>query len=250
MERRHKSSRLTSSSSTMEPHHPCKSFRLTRSALSAGEHSSSASSVPSAHSHDAAGALSENEVDNYIDYSPHESGEEMEEVEGPDQEGSTSSSDKEHPSRGMTRVPKDMPPDQRPVIVPAGDSNWIEIEKGLHERQVNSVIGTLLRKHFPGLISTGPNKPASLAFTWKHYLAAKDKEHGSKAEWVLQEVWKYFACPEENLAEARLNIEKVAKKRLPDLKHSLRYQAVQQFYGPGPDGTPKVKKAEACNDQN
>jgi hypothetical protein len=45
----------------------------------------------------------------------------MEEVEGPDQEGSTCSSDKEHPFLGMTRVPKDMPPDQRPVIVPGGD---------------------------------------------------------------------------------------------------------------------------------
>lgn len=92
-----------------------------------------------------------------------------EELEGQDQEGSTYSSNKERSLRRETRVPNDMPPDQRPVIVPKGDSNWKEVKKVSHDCQVNYVIGTLLRTHFPGLISLGPNKQPSPAFTWNHY---------------------------------------------------------------------------------
>lgn len=101
MEQRHKSPRLTGS---------------------AGEYYSSASTIPPAYSHDDATALSEDKVDHYLDYCSNKSGDKMEEeVEGQDQEGSTCSSNKERSLCGRTKVPNDMPADQRPVIEPKGD---------------------------------------------------------------------------------------------------------------------------------
>lgn len=61
------------------------------------------------------------------------------------------------------------------------------VGRGNHTRQVNSIIGVLLKKHFPGLITLhGKEEPG---FTWAHYQAAPDKNFGNKAERIKAEIW-------------------------------------------------------------
>lgn len=165
------------------------------------------------------------------------------EVTQNDQQGSASTSTIK--KRGPSRLPKSsMPLMKRPIVQPVGDRTWYVVGRGNHTRQVNSIIGVLLKKHFPGLITLhGKEEPG---FTWAHYQAAPDKNFGNKAERIKAEIWCYYTCLEGLEEQAGLAVEKSAKHILPDMKHRVRVQAVIDFHGLDEYGK-KMKKAVACN---
>lgn len=63
---------------------------------------------------------------------------------------------------------------------------WDLVSPG-DSRNVNGVLGALVRQQFPGVVEYhGRNEPA---YTFGHYAEAEDDEYGNKAERVKAEFW-------------------------------------------------------------
>jgi len=69
----------------------------------------------------------------------------------------------------------------------------VRVQQGAHKRKPNSILGTLCRELFPGLVMhAGILEPA---YTWDHYIAVPDAEDregrsfGNKARRVVGEFW-------------------------------------------------------------
>ncbi|XBH98344.1 hypothetical protein VPH35_127870 [Triticum aestivum] len=116
-------------------------------------------------------------------------------MEASDGSGSTSSntSKRNKSGRGPGKVPEPTATSNRPVICPTGEGQWEFIPtqpKGA--RPPNHVIGSLLRKHFPGLSKPGDNDPLSPGLTWEHYLHNKDEHDVTMATRVINAFLKHF----------------------------------------------------------
>ncbi|KAE8786035.1 glutamate decarboxylase 1 [Hordeum vulgare] len=116
--------------------------------------------------------------------------------------GSTSSntSKRDKSGHGLVKVPEPMAPTDRPLITPMGDCQWEFVPtKPPKLGLLNHVIGSLVRKYFPGLakqMMTTPPSPGS------NYCVDGEKDKATKA------------------------LMKSSRKILSDVKHTLQYQAV------------------------
>lgn len=121
----------------------------------------------------------------------------------------------------------------------------MRLTKG-HGRMPNHMLGSLLKKHFPGLVQLKSDKPAMAGFTWEHHKAAKDKRDVSKAEHVCREFWNHFACKPGFEDHAAKVIEYVAKGRLYDMMHNVCIAAVQRARPMHSEGR-KMTSSLACS---
>jgi hypothetical protein len=64
--------------------------------------------------------------------------------------------------------------------------NWIVMSGG-QTRSPNGVLGLLVRKYFPGIVTyKGKREPA---YTAAHYLQGEDNEYGNALEHVFHDFW-------------------------------------------------------------
>ena len=64
------------------------------------------------------------------------------------------------------------------------DLSW----EGKHQRSpVNSVLGRLLRHHYPGMVTINGVEQAALK--WEHYRLSEHGLHGNCAEAVIADFW-------------------------------------------------------------
>lgn len=89
--------------------------------------------------------------------------------------------------RGPNHVPPR--PSERRLIRPVGDWSWEDLSwEGRRQRSpVNSVLGRLLRHHYPGMVTVKGVEQAALK--WEHYRLAEHGLHGNCAEAVLADFW-------------------------------------------------------------
>ncbi|KAE8803705.1 Glutamate decarboxylase 1 [Hordeum vulgare] len=99
-------------------------------------------------------------------------------------------------------------------------------------RLPNHIIGSLIRKYFPGLAKPNDDDPPSPGFIWEHNQHTKD-EHG--VTMVAQVVINYhmflyeaFSCVDGEKDKATKALLKSVRKILCDVKHTLRYKVVMQ----------------------
>ena len=61
-----------------------------------------------------------------------------------------------------------------------------------HHRQVNAVLGNLVRLHYPGVVTlaSGERVPAT---SWKHYALSPDQAHGNAQGAVESDFWVSFS---------------------------------------------------------
>ncbi|KAI5015294.1 hypothetical protein ZWY2020_056684 [Hordeum vulgare] len=88
---------------------------------------------------------------------------------------------------------------------------------------LNHVIGSLVRKYFPGLAKQMMTTPPSLGFTWEHYQLTKDEHSVAMAARVIH---GSTYCVDGEKDKATKALMKSSRKILSDVKHTLQYQAV------------------------
>lgn len=93
--------------------------------------------------------------------------------------------------------PPELPPESRVLIKPSGKT-WIDDSfTGIgHYRQVNMVLGNLVRLHWPGLVTlpTGESVPAT---TWEHYRYGVCRTFGNTQALVWDAFWKRYKLPDD-----------------------------------------------------
>ena len=60
-----------------------------------------------------------------------------------------------------------------------------------HHQQVNSVLGALVKLHYPGLVRTSDDPSAELVLVsnWAEYKLKKDRDHGDAQGLVRVDFW-------------------------------------------------------------
>ncbi|XBI10352.1 hypothetical protein VPH35_137645 [Triticum aestivum] len=169
-------------------------------------------------------------------------------MEASDGSRSTSSniSKRKKSGRGPGKVPEPTAASNRPVICPTGEGQWEFIPtqpKGA--RPPNHVIGSLLRKHFPGLSKPGDDDPLSPGLTWEHYLHNKDEHDVTMATRVINAFFQTFSCVDGEQQKAIKGIVKSVRKILSDTKHTLQYKVVMQCR-PLDEKGEKMTRKTAC----
>lgn len=125
---------------------------------------------------------------------------------------------------------------------------------GQKGRQINSILGLLIRQHYPGLVEfNGVTQPP---WTWAHFYAAEDSEHGSVAGRIKAEFWvslhrtkfvkpnafigrssynetihdvcmqDFFTCEPGHEEKAAQVQDRVCRARLGHLYHETRLQCI------------------------
>ena len=56
-------------------------------------------------------------------------------------------------------------------------------------RSVGHVLGSLMKSHYPGLVTRREGTPPVPAMRWEDYKLRSDTTHGSKYEAVLHDFW-------------------------------------------------------------
>ncbi|KAI4992622.1 hypothetical protein ZWY2020_057864 [Hordeum vulgare] len=148
-----------------------------------------------------------------------------------DGSGSTSSntSKRKKSGRGPGKVPEPTATTDRPLITPTGDCQWEFVPtKPPKVRLPNHVIGSLMRKYFPGLAKPNDDDPSSPGFTCEYYQHTKDEHGVAIAARVIDGFHEAFSCVDGEKDKATKSLMKSARKIFSDVKHTLRYNAVMQ----------------------
>uniref|UniRef100_I1QP62 Uncharacterized protein n=1 Tax=Oryza glaberrima TaxID=4538 RepID=I1QP62_ORYGL len=102
------------------------------------------------------------------------------------------------------------------------------------ERQTGSVLGTSLRREYPGLVKEyagpGQRKRKRLAMSWGHYFGEKDHNGMTAGD------RSFFTAQEEDMEELDKNIDNYCQARLPKIICQARVDAVKKYYGKGIKG--------------
>uniref|UniRef100_A0A0E0M5M5 Uncharacterized protein n=1 Tax=Oryza punctata TaxID=4537 RepID=A0A0E0M5M5_ORYPU len=108
------------------------------------------------------------------------------------------------------------------------------------DRQTGSVLGTSLRREYPGLVKKyagpGQHKRKRLAMSWGHYFGKKDKNGMTAGDRVKDEFWSFFTAQEEDMEELDKNIDNYCQARVPKIICQARVDAVKKYYGKGIKG--------------
>uniref|UniRef100_A0A0E0B180 NB-ARC domain-containing protein n=1 Tax=Oryza glumipatula TaxID=40148 RepID=A0A0E0B180_9ORYZ len=108
------------------------------------------------------------------------------------------------------------------------------------ERQTGSVLGTSLRREYPGLVKeyAGPRqrKRKRLAMSWGHYFGEKDHNGMTAGNRVKDEFWSFFTTQEEDMEELDKNIDNYCQARVPKIICQARVDAMKKYYGKGIKG--------------
>ncbi|KAE8774206.1 Glutamate decarboxylase 1 [Hordeum vulgare] len=94
-------------------------------------------------------------------------------------------------------------------------------------RLPNHVIGSLVRKYFPGLAKPNDDNPPSPGFTREPYQHTKDEHGVTMAARVIDGFHEAFCCVDGEKDKATKALVKSARKILSNVNHTLQYKVVK-----------------------
>ncbi|XP_047050609.1 uncharacterized protein LOC124655813 [Lolium rigidum] len=119
------------------------------------------------------------------------------------------------------------------VLIATGERTFEYKDDVKPPRVYSSILGCLVRKHFPGFIPVSKILGSQcVAWTWKHYMYAKDPEgeFDNAQQRVLDDFWKYFAPDPEHRLLCYSVANAVATKQVRDMHYEGRVWCVRNWY--------------------
>ncbi|KAL5647682.1 hypothetical protein ACJX0J_042037, partial [Zea mays] len=136
--------------------------------------------------------------------------------------------------------PPELPPESRVLIRPSGKTSIDDSFTGTgHYRQVNMVLGNLVRLHWPGLV-TLPSGESVPATTWEHYRYGVCRTFGNTQALVWDAFWKWYKLPDDGSYDmnARYLFEYNTNDVVADAMYYARIQAIKAWYRASADDRP------------
>ncbi|TVU49777.1 hypothetical protein EJB05_01113, partial [Eragrostis curvula] len=137
--------------------------------------------------------------------------------------------------RGSSTLPKrPIPLDRRPIVRPVPPRSWTSPAGGSHKRNVNCILGTLCKQHYPGLVQLPEG--LEIADTFDHYAAVDDvvdrdgRKFNNKMERVINDLWDFYRIEEGYGDLARQVARTACQKLVKDMMYEARAQAIIDYH--------------------